>query len=110
MYFWLVHFFRRVESCLWNVEWMIGKGFNQHRGGILVRNVLILDWTNYHIVVKWESPAGEVGQEGEEGFFPHLYNGLKVGKDEVEAVGEWKKGAGQWSREGWPFREEDVPQ
>ena len=38
-------------------------------------------------LIKWEDPKGEVcGPRGEEGLFPHLYNGLKLGKDEVESV------------------------
>lgn len=38
-------------------------------------------------LIKWEDPKGEVcGSRGEEGLFPHLYNGLKLGKDEVESV------------------------
>lgn len=37
--------------------------------------------------IRWEDPKGEVcGPRGEEGLFPHLYNGLKLGKDEVEIV------------------------
>lgn len=37
--------------------------------------------------IRWEDPKGEVcGPRGEEGLFPHLYNGLKLGKDEIEIV------------------------
>jgi len=37
--------------------------------------------------IKWEDPKAEVcGPRGGEGMFPHLYNGLKLGKDEVESV------------------------
>ena len=38
-------------------------------------------------LIKWEDPKGEVcGPRGGEGLFPHLYNELKLGKDEVESV------------------------
>jgi hypothetical protein len=42
------------------------------------------------------------------GFFPHIYNGLKVGIEEVESVGKWDRGDGEWGAEGWPF-DEDTP-
>ena len=28
----------------------------------------------------------------------HLYNGLKVGKDEVESVATWENGDGSWDQ------------
>jgi uncharacterized protein (DUF952 family) len=55
--------------------------------------------------------------EGSKGFFPHVYanagpgegeQGLKLGRDEIERVGIWKRGDGKWTPEGWPFGE-DVP-
>ena len=48
-------------------------------------------------VAKWEDTKGASGLPGAEGVYPHLYNGLKVGKDEVESVQRWendKEGAG----------------
>lgn len=60
-------------------------------------------------VVRWEGSGGRVGKEAEEGCFPHLYNGLRVGDGEVDEVGDWKKGKGKWSAEGWPFGGVDVP-
>lgn len=62
--------------------------------------------------VRWEDPKAEVcGERGGEGMFPHLYNGLKLGKDEVESVTCWElpsEGHGwgkQWKtrkrRGGW---------
>lgn len=37
--------------------------------------------------IRWEDPKAEVcGPRGGEGMFPHLYNGLKLGKEEVESV------------------------
>lgn len=42
--------------------------------------------------VRWESPDAKVcGPRGGEGMFPHIYNGLKLGTGEVEAVGVWKR-------------------
>ena len=38
-------------------------------------------------LIKWEDPTGEVcGSRGGEGLFPHLYNGLKLGKEEIESM------------------------
>ena len=38
-------------------------------------------------LIKWEDAKREVcGSRGGEGLFPHLYNGLKLGKDEIESV------------------------
>ncbi|THH14877.1 hypothetical protein EUX98_g9548 [Antrodiella citrinella] len=58
--------------------------------------------------VKWEDPKAEVcGPRGGEGMFPHLYNGLKLGKDEVESVAVWENhGDAGWEEalkkaEGW---------
>ncbi|KAH8096753.1 hypothetical protein BXZ70DRAFT_1009435 [Cristinia sonorae] len=37
--------------------------------------------------IRWEDPKAEVcGPRGGEGMFPHLYNGLKLGEDEVDSV------------------------
>lgn len=55
--------------------------------------------------------------EGTKGLFPHVYANagpgegeqrLKLGRDEVESVGIWKRGDGKWGSEEWPFGE-DVP-
>ncbi|TFY67922.1 hypothetical protein EVJ58_g1330 [Rhodofomes roseus] len=52
-------------------------------------------------LIRWEDPKAEVcGPRGGEGMFPHLYNGLKLGKDEVDSVATWERREG----EGW----EDV--
>ena len=38
-------------------------------------------------LIKWEDAKREVcGSRGGEGLFPHLYNGLKLGKDEIESM------------------------
>ncbi|EGN97192.1 hypothetical protein SERLA73DRAFT_183848 [Serpula lacrymans var. lacrymans S7.3] len=43
--------------------------------------------------IRWEDPKAEIcGPRGGEGMFPHLYNGLKLGRDEVESVAVWEKG------------------
>ncbi|THV50551.1 hypothetical protein BGAL_0146g00280 [Botrytis galanthina] len=67
--------------------------------------------------IKWENAVGkqpeEIGgcwdTEGKAGFFPHIYNGLKVGKEEVDDVGEWRKGNEGWSGEDWCWGEVDRP-
>jgi uncharacterized protein (DUF952 family) len=47
--------------------------------------------------IKWEDPKGEVGgPRGGEGVFPHLYNGFKLGTDEVESVQSLEKGPDGW--------------
>ena len=47
-------------------------------------------------LIRWEDPKAEVcGARGGEGMFPHLYNGLKLGKDEVESVATWVRGEGE---------------
>jgi len=43
--------------------------------------------------IKWENSKG-TGGIGEEGFFPHLHNGLRLGKGEIESVAEWEKESG----------------
>ncbi|KXG45447.1 uncharacterized protein PGRI_039960 [Penicillium griseofulvum] len=53
----------------------------------------------YHRVIqdiRWESPDGRVSNPRPgEGLFPHLYNGLKLGREEVESVAIWQ------NDEGW---------
>ncbi|KAJ5208490.1 hypothetical protein N7449_002869 [Penicillium cf. viridicatum] len=53
----------------------------------------------YHRVIqdiRWESPDGKVsGPRPGEGLFPHLYNGLKLGREEIESVAIWQ------NDEGW---------
>jgi len=46
-------------------------------------------------LIRWEDVRMEVcGPRGGEGLFPHLYNGLKLGKDEVESVRELENSGG----------------
>ncbi|PYI34563.1 hypothetical protein BP00DRAFT_423039 [Aspergillus indologenus CBS 114.80] len=46
--------------------------------------------------IKWENPEGTVcGPRPTEGLFPHLYNGLKLGKDEIESISIWT------NEDGW---------
>lgn len=47
--------------------------------------------------IKWEDPKAEVcGPRAGEGMFPHLYNGLKLGRDEVDSMQSWVR-----NEEGW---------
>ncbi|KAL4954740.1 hypothetical protein BDW69DRAFT_134922 [Aspergillus filifer] len=49
--------------------------------------------------IRFEDPEGRVcGPRPDEGLFPHLYNGLKLGRDEVESIGVWT------NEEGWDKR------
>ncbi|KAH7890284.1 hypothetical protein F5I97DRAFT_1834256 [Phlebopus sp. FC_14] len=59
--------------------------------------------------IKWEDPKAEVcGPRGGEGMFPHLYNGLRLGREEVESVlvvpnGEagWEEALSEDAVAGW---------
>lgn len=47
--------------------------------------------------IKWESPERDVcGPRPGEGLFPHLYNGLRLGREEVESVRVLERGEGGW--------------
>ncbi|KAG8221803.1 hypothetical protein J3R82DRAFT_2136 [Butyriboletus roseoflavus] len=47
--------------------------------------------------IKWESPEGDVcGSRPGEGLFPHLYNELRLGREEVESVRVLERGEGGW--------------
>ena len=68
--------------------------------------------------IQWEDAKGkgpeEVGgcwdMEGRRGLFPHVHgNGLKVGREQVDEVGVWRRVNGaDWSVNEWPF-EDDRP-
>lgn len=48
-------------------------------------------------VIKWEDPKGDVcGPRPGEGLFPHVYNGLRLGRAEVESVWVLER-AGGWA-------------
>ncbi|KAF9071911.1 hypothetical protein BDP27DRAFT_1218621 [Rhodocollybia butyracea] len=49
-------------------------------------------------LIKWEDPKGEAGPRGGEGVFPHLYNGLKLGQDEVDSIKVLEAVAGSWDK------------
>lgn len=57
--------------------------------------------------IKWEDPSAAVcGERGGEGMFPHLYNGGRLGSDEVESVVLWEKTETGWDEaleraKGW---------
>ena len=59
--------------------------------------------------MKWESPEGKLGEVGEKGCFPHVYGdsqggaGCRLGREEVDSVGQWVKGDEGWEVSGWPF-------
>ena len=60
-----------------------------------------------HQLIRWEDPKAEAcGPRGGEGMFPHLYNGLQLGKDEVESVATWARREGE-SWEDVAEREKD---
>ena len=47
--------------------------------------------------IKWEDPKAEVcGPRAGEGMFPHLYNGFKLGREQVDSMQSWAR-----SEEGW---------
>ncbi|KUL87203.1 hypothetical protein ZTR_05638 [Talaromyces verruculosus] len=58
--------------------------------------VLRLDYAKVEDNIRWESPDAKIcGPRDGEGMFPHLYNGLKLGKEEIESVATWK------NEDGW---------
>ncbi len=51
--------------------------------------------------------AGEWDVDSRREYFPHVHgNGLKIGREEVNEVGLWKRGAYGWSVVDWPFGED----
>lgn len=72
-------------------------------------HLLRIPYTGVKDVVKWESTDGTPGEAGQTGCFPHLYNGLKVGRDEVDRVTIWQRDADKWSAKTWPFGDVDCP-
>ncbi|KAJ5888371.1 hypothetical protein N7495_008412 [Penicillium taxi] len=53
--------------------------------------------------IRWESPDGKRIAEGpENGLFPHLYNGLNLGRNEVESIAIWQ------NDEGWEVALKDA--
>ncbi|RMJ25053.1 hypothetical protein PHISP_04072 [Aspergillus sp. HF37] len=61
--------------------------------------VLRIEYQNVEQDVRWETPEGNVcGPRPDEGLFPHLYNGLKLGRDEVESLGVWKNEDDCWDK------------
>jgi len=47
--------------------------------------------------IRWEDPNSNVcGSRDGEGEFPHLYNGLKLGKNEIDRVEVLEKGQDGW--------------
>ncbi|KAG6920215.1 hypothetical protein DXG01_004984 [Tephrocybe rancida] len=59
--------------------------------------ILRIKYADFDDKIRWEDPKAEVcGPRGGEGMFPHLYNGLKLGKDEIESVHLMEKEEGGW--------------
>jgi uncharacterized protein (DUF952 family) len=59
--------------------------------------ILRISYDSIEKSIKWEDPKAEVcGPRGGEGMFPHLYNELKLGKDEVESMQAWDQGSDGW--------------
>lgn len=64
--------------------------------------VLKLPYNALNDQIRWENPKGEVcGDRGGEGMFPHLYNGLRLGKAEAESVVCWQREDGGKSLRSW---------
>ena len=63
--------------------------------------VLRIPYAKVQKDIKWEDPKGEVcGDRPGEGRFPHLYNGLKLGSEEVDSVVVWERGEG-YEKKTW---------
>ena len=66
--------------------------------------VLRIPYADVKKDIKWEDPNATVcGNRPGEGLFPHLYNGLRLGKDEVDSVACWDRGDGAVAddKKGW---------
>ena len=70
--------------------------------------VLRLKYDDIEKNIRWEDPKAEVcGPRAGEGMFPHLYNGLKLGRHEVDSMQTWTRTeGGGWDEalkqaEGW---------
>ncbi|RDB22857.1 hypothetical protein Hypma_010339 [Hypsizygus marmoreus] len=62
--------------------------------------VLRLDYEHVKKDIRWEDPTGqEIGEVGAEGVFPHLYNGGRLGREEVETVFTLEKSDEAWDIE-----------
>ncbi|KAJ5212239.1 uncharacterized protein N7498_003885 [Penicillium cinerascens] len=58
--------------------------------------ILRIEYVQVMQDIRWESPDAKVcGPRPGEGLFPHLYNGLKLGKEEVESIAIWQ------NEDGW---------
>ncbi|KAJ3549530.1 hypothetical protein NMY22_g853 [Coprinellus aureogranulatus] len=53
--------------------------------------LLRLEYAKVKEQIKWETPQRALGKEGEDGCFPHLYNGNRLGKNEVDSVSSVEK-------------------
>ncbi|KAF7355204.1 hypothetical protein MSAN_01436200 [Mycena sanguinolenta] len=59
--------------------------------------VLRIEYAKVEKEIRWESPDAKVcGERGGEGFFPHLYNGGRLGSGEIESVAVWNRTSGNW--------------
>lgn len=61
--------------------------------------VYILRLLHAHVKadIRWENPQATVcGNRDDEGMFPHLYNGPKLGKREIESVRLFKRAGETW--------------
>lgn len=64
--------------------------------------VLRLPYDELDSQIRWEDPKAEVcGDRGGEGMFPHLYNGLRLGKEEVDTVVCWDRTVGGEALRSW---------
>ncbi|KAG6828525.1 hypothetical protein H0H92_007653 [Tricholoma furcatifolium] len=59
--------------------------------------VLRIKYKDVDSETRWEDPRAEIcGPRGGEGLFPHIYNGLKLGKDEINGVYILENGPDGW--------------
>jgi len=59
--------------------------------------ILRIHYSQVESKIKWEDSKGTApGSVGEPDVFPHLYNDLCLGKNEIESVVEWERGSNDW--------------
>jgi len=55
-----------------------------------------VEYKNVENDTKWQKPNGAIGGVGEANVYPHLYNGLRIGRAEIESIAEWEQDSKGW--------------
>jgi len=58
--------------------------------------ILRIEYIGVEKDIKWQHSTGALGDVGEDNVFPHLYNGLRLGRAEIESIVEWEQDSKGW--------------